>query len=130
MCERTGAGEMDTDGRMGQVDGDLKGTAPLKASVFSGCGLLGLLFPSSGLSGSPVICLPAISCPGLLCSVLSHLPWPLCVFTAHLGLSDPLIKCFVAVGLCTQFYRHIQRAQRPPVCAKESNEDREPWRPT
>lgn len=39
MCERTGAGEMDMDGRMGQVDGDLTGTAPLKASVFSGCGL-------------------------------------------------------------------------------------------
>lgn len=41
MCERTGAGEMDTDGRMGHVDGDLKDTAPLKASVFSGCGLPG-----------------------------------------------------------------------------------------
>lgn len=63
----------------------------------------GLCLWAAPLSGGCSICECASTS-----SVVSLLPRS--VFTVHLGLDYPLIKCHLAVGcLFTEFYGHIQR---------------------
>ena len=86
---------------------------------------LSLCLWAAPLSGGCTIC-ECASTSSFVSPSLPLFPLPRSVFTVHLGLDYPLIKCHLAVGcLFTEFYGHIQRGTgAKPDFGEVGNENR------